>query len=95
MQPGTVVRPHTGPSNQRVRVHLGLEVPAGCCQITVAGESRQWADGELLSFDDSFEHSVTHTGDAGGARLVLIVDFLHPDLEGKRGSHYVGGQESP
>ena len=94
MQPGTVVRPHTGPSNQRVRVHLGLDVPAGCCQITVAGESRQWADGELLSFDDSFEHSVTHTGEAGGARLVLIVDFLHPDLEGKRGEHY-HGQEPP
>ena len=42
-----------------------------------------------------FEHSVTHTGEAGGARLVLIVDFLHPDLEGKRGEHYVGGQEPP
>ena len=54
MQPGTVVRPHTGPSNQRVRVHLGLEVPAGCCEITVAEESRQWAEGELLCFDDSF-----------------------------------------
>ena len=37
------------------------------------------------------EHSVTHKGEAGSeGRLVLIVDFLHPDLEGKHGEHYVG-----
>ena len=39
---------------------------------------------------DSFEHSVKHTGE--GQRLVLIVDMLHPDLEGKRGQHYVGNE---
>lgn len=51
MQPGTIVRPHTGPSNQRIRVHLGLKVPQHGCEITVAGETRGWAEGELLIFD--------------------------------------------
>ena len=87
MQPGTVVRPHTGPTNRRVRVHLGLDVPPGCCEITVGGEARLWGDGELLIFDDSFEHSVTHTGT--GERLILIADVLHPQLEDIPGKHYV------
>ena len=63
--------------------------------FTVGEEDRGYGgDGHAIVFDDSFEHSVTHTGEAGGARLVLIVDFLHPDLEGKRGEHY-HGQEPP
>jgi aspartate beta-hydroxylase len=86
MQPGTIVRPHTGPTNKRVRLHLGLNVPAGCCEITVGQEAREWADGELLIFDDSFEHSVAHTGES--ERLILIADVLHPQLEGTSGSHY-------
>jgi aspartyl/asparaginyl beta-hydroxylase (cupin superfamily) len=28
MQPGTIVRPHTGPTNKRIRLHLGLDVPS-------------------------------------------------------------------
>ena len=91
MQPGTVVRPHTGPSNQRIRVHLGLDVPSEGCEITVAGDTKGWEEGGLLIFDDSFEHSVVHRG-IDGQRLVLIVDMLHPDVEGKQGQHYVGGK---
>jgi hypothetical protein len=32
-----------------------------------------------------------HGRSGEGQRLVLIVDFLHPDLEGRPGGHYVGG----
>ena len=85
MQPGTIVRPHTGPTNKRIRVHLGLDVPHGCCEITVGGEARAWANGELLIFDDSFEHSVAHTGT--GERLILIADVLHPQLQDAPGTH--------
>ena len=28
MQPGTIVRPHTGPTNKRIRLHLGLDAPS-------------------------------------------------------------------
>lgn len=40
--------------------------------------SRSWSEGELLIFDDSFEHEVWHNGTQ--VRLVLIVDVWHPDL---------------
>jgi aspartyl/asparaginyl beta-hydroxylase (cupin superfamily) len=66
--------------------HFMEQVPPGCCEITVGGEARAWADGELLIFDDSFEHSVAHTGT--GERLILIADVLHPQLEGTPGAHY-------
>ncbi|KAL3215077.1 hypothetical protein MRX96_006659 [Rhipicephalus microplus] len=47
-------------------------------RIRVANETREWKEGKVLMFDDSFEHEVWHEGDS--LRLVLIVDFWHPDL---------------
>lgn len=77
MHPGTHVWAHTGPTNCRLRAHLGLVVPPGV-RIRVANETRQWKEGKVLVFDDSFEHEVWHEGDR--FRLVLIVDFWHPEL---------------
>ncbi|XP_049295812.1 uncharacterized protein LOC125770365 [Anopheles funestus] len=77
MHPGTHVWPHCGPTNCRIRAHLGLRVPQGT-YIRVAEETRSWEDGKWLIFDDSFEHEVWHNGTE--TRLVLIVDFWHPDL---------------
>uniref|UniRef100_A0A182WL94 Aspartyl/asparaginy/proline hydroxylase domain-containing protein n=1 Tax=Anopheles minimus TaxID=112268 RepID=A0A182WL94_9DIPT len=77
MHPGTHVWPHCGPTNCRVRAHLGLSVPQGT-YIRVAEETRSWENGKWLIFDDSFEHEVWHNGTE--TRLVLIVDFWHPDL---------------
>uniref|UniRef100_A0A182R0Y8 Aspartyl/asparaginy/proline hydroxylase domain-containing protein n=1 Tax=Anopheles farauti TaxID=69004 RepID=A0A182R0Y8_9DIPT len=77
MHPGTHVWPHCGPTNCRIRAHLGLSVPHGT-HIRVAEETRSWENGRWLIFDDSFEHEVWHNGTE--TRLVLIVDFWHPDL---------------
>ncbi|XP_076437632.1 aspartyl/asparaginyl beta-hydroxylase-like, partial [Babylonia areolata] len=77
MQPGTHVWPHCGPTNCRIRAHLGLVVPQGP-RIRVVNDTRTWKEGEFLIFDDSFEHEVWHDGKS--VRLVLIVDFWHPDL---------------
>lgn len=77
MHPGTHVWAHVGPTNCRLRSHLGLVVPAKV-RIRVANETREWKEGKMLMFDDSFEHEVWHEGDS--LRLVLIVDFWHPDL---------------
>lgn len=77
MHPGTHVWPHCGPTNCRIRAHLGLKVPSGTF-IRVAEETRSWENGKWLIFDDSFEHEVWHNGTS--TRLVLIVDFWHPDL---------------
>ncbi|XP_049309751.1 serine-aspartate repeat-containing protein F isoform X2 [Bactrocera dorsalis] len=77
MQPGTHVHAHCGPTNCRLRAHLGLVVPKGP-RLRVAEEERTWKEGEFLIFDDSFEHEVWHNGTS--LRLVLIVDVWHPDL---------------
>lgn len=77
LQPGTHIWPHCGPTNCRLRAHLGLIVPPDT-EIRVGTETRTWREGEWLIFDDSFEHEVRHLGSA--FRLVLIVDVWHPDL---------------
>nr|XP_023017025.1 aspartyl/asparaginyl beta-hydroxylase [Leptinotarsa decemlineata] len=77
MHPGTHIWPHCGPTNCRLRTHLGLKVPPGT-YIRVASETRSWKEGEILVFDDSYEHEVWHNGTE--FRLVLIVDVWHPEL---------------
>lgn len=77
MHAGTHVWPHCGPTNCRLRSHLGLIVPQGT-YIRVAEETRTWEEGKLFIFDDSFEHEVWHNGTT--TRLVLIVDVWHPEL---------------
>uniref|UniRef100_T1JK47 Aspartyl/asparaginy/proline hydroxylase domain-containing protein n=1 Tax=Strigamia maritima TaxID=126957 RepID=T1JK47_STRMM len=77
LMPGTKVWPHTGPTNCRLRTHLGLVVPDGA-GIRVANETRTWKEGKVMIFDDSFEHEVWHEGTS--FRLILIVDFWHPEL---------------
>ncbi|KAK3896258.1 hypothetical protein Pcinc_000079 [Petrolisthes cinctipes] len=37
LYPDSIIKPHYGPSNIRLRCHLGLDVPAGC-KLEVAGE---------------------------------------------------------
>nr|XP_033789331.1 aspartyl/asparaginyl beta-hydroxylase isoform X2 [Geotrypetes seraphini] len=78
MHPGTHVWPHTGPTNCRLRMHLGLVVPKTGCQIRCANETRSWDEGKVLIFDDSFEHEVWQ--DADSYRLIFIVDVWHPEL---------------
>ncbi|KAK2704150.1 hypothetical protein QYM36_017592 [Artemia franciscana] len=77
MHPGTHVWAHTGPTNCRLRSHLGLKVSEGMV-IRVVNETRTWEEGKIFVFDDSFDHEVWHNGTE--FRLVLIVDLWHPDL---------------
>ncbi|XP_014110609.1 PREDICTED: aspartyl/asparaginyl beta-hydroxylase isoform X5 [Pseudopodoces humilis] len=78
MHPGTHVWPHTGPTNCRLRMHLGLVIPKEGCRIRCAQEYRDWEEGKVLIFDDSFEHEVWQ--DAESYRLIFIVDVWHPEL---------------
>lgn len=79
LHPNTHVWPHCGPTNCRLRCHLGLKVPEQTF-IRVANETQSWKEGEWLIFDDSFEHEVWHNGTS--LRLVLIgefaLTFTHP-----------------
>ena len=74
---GTHIGKHFGPTRTKLRSHLGLVVPDGA-RIRIGEETHEWQEGELLIFDDSFEHEVWN--DSSNERVVLIVDFWHPDL---------------
>ena len=66
LRPGRRVLPHTGPTNTRVRAHLGLKVPQGSrgsrqvppSRLRIADVVTGWTEGEYLVIDDSFEHEV-------------------------------------
>lgn len=77
VQPGTHIMPHCGATNAVLRIHLPIKVPPGAW-MRVGDERCDWAEGRCLVFDDSFEHEVRHEG--AGERIVLILDFLHPEL---------------
>src|SRR5581483_9872510 len=79
--PHSHVEPHCGPTNARIRIHLGIRTPEGG-RIRVGRETRSWQEGRCLVFDDSFEHEVWN--DADVPRSVLLVDVAHPDLPRRR-----------
>ncbi|XP_069135509.1 aspartate beta-hydroxylase domain-containing protein 2-like [Argopecten irradians] len=80
IEPGTVITEHYGPTNIRLRCHLGLVTPKSC-SLCVAGSYSQWKKGECLLFDDSYLHSVVNEGeDTDQWRAVLIVDLWHPHV---------------
>ena len=78
MRPGTHIQPHRGPTNLRLRCHLGITVPDGDCALRVGDDTRKWQEGQCLVFDDYLEHEAwNHTEQD---RIVLIVDLWHPGL---------------
>ncbi len=78
LSPGMHIEPHTGPTNMRLRCHLGINIPAGDCGLKVGGETRHWQEGRCLVFDDALRHESWN--DTDQPRIVLIVDVWHPDL---------------
>lgn len=74
---GTHIKRHFGPINTRLRCHLPFVVPEGA-RIRVGEEMHEWREGDFLVFDDSFDHEVWNDSDQ--ERIVLIMDFWHPEL---------------
>ena len=82
--PGSHLTAHCSVDNLRVRCHLGLVVSPGC-SIRVGHLMRTWREGQTLFFEDSFEHNIRLNRQVRqvrgqATRIVLIVDFWHPDL---------------
>ena len=89
MHSGTHVAQHCGPTNTRLRLHLGLDVPKvdnnstnapPLSRIRVKNEYLTWRNGEIIIFDDSFDHEVWHFHPNNHSRLILIIDILHPNM---------------
>ena len=72
------IPPHKGPTRAVVRVHLGLKVPTDVerCWLRVDEERYHWREGEVVLFDDTFEHEVRN--DTDELRAVLFVDVDRP-----------------
>jgi hypothetical protein len=77
LTPGARIPPHRGMLNCRLIGHLPLIVPDGCW-LRVGNETRSWKEGELLIFDDSFEHEAGN--DSAETRIILIFDLWRPEL---------------
>lgn len=77
--PNTKIRGHTGSSNLRIRLHLGIDVPDE--QKTIMSVSREklfWSNGNVIAFDDSFFHSSENNSSKD--RTVFILDIFNPHL---------------
>lgn len=74
---GGIIKPHRDVSNVFLTMHLPLIVPEGGF-MEVAGIRREWKRGEAMIFDSSYQHQAQNN--SSDARVVLLVDFLHPDL---------------
>ncbi|XP_063396687.1 aspartate beta-hydroxylase domain-containing protein 2-like isoform X1 [Mytilus trossulus] len=80
--PGTTISDHYGPTNIRLRCHLGLQT-SPFCSIVVDGQKKSWRNGKVILFDDSYLHGVEYTHDVRDEnkyRAVLMMDMWHPDI---------------
>lgn len=77
LKPGAHIPPHYGLTNTRLTVHLPLIVPQDC-GIRVGETTHHWREGEIVAFDDSYEHEAWNYSHRD--RVVLIFETHHPDL---------------
>ncbi|KAM9780255.1 aspartate beta-hydroxylase domain-containing protein 2 [Neosynchiropus ocellatus] len=78
--PGSTLGSSYGPTNARLRCHLGLQTPSQC-ELVVGGEPQCWSEGHCLLVDDSFLHTVAHKGPPDAApRVIFSVDLWHPNV---------------
>ena len=78
LKAGSHILPHFGVSNTRVVMHLPLVVPADCALHLLGIGERRWREGELLMFDDTFEHEAWNRSTEH--RLILLMDCWNPHL---------------
>lgn len=77
LKPRARIPQHTGVTNIRLIVHLGLIVPGGS-KFRVGNEWRDWQRGKAWIFDDTIEHEARN--DSDDLRAILIFDIWNPYL---------------
>jgi aspartate beta-hydroxylase len=78
LEPGTHIPAHFGGANVKLTLHLPLWIPEGDTAIRVDAETRGWKDGEMMIFDDTYEHEAWNR--TGQPRAVLLLKAYHPEL---------------
>ncbi len=80
LHPKSRIKPHSGPMNLRLRVHLPLVVgDSQKCRLNVGGQERHWEEGKCVVLDDSHVHEAYNDGEL--PRVVLLFDIWHPDID--------------
>lgn len=80
LSPGSHIMPHYGVTNTRLVMHLPLLVPEDCALHIVDGGEHCWREGELMMFDDTFQHEAWNR--SASTRMVLLMDCWNPHLTG-------------
>lgn len=80
LAPGTHILPHYGVTNARVVMHLPLVVPPDCALNVIGAGAHAWREGELMMFDDTFQHEAWNRSQT--PRLILLMDCWNPALNG-------------
>jgi hypothetical protein len=75
--PQSGLKAHTG-SPGRIVNSMALHAPEGS-SLTVAGERKEWVEGAMHHFDDSFVHAVDNPH-ATEHRIVMAIVTWHPDF---------------
>ncbi len=78
LSPKKHIPAHKGIFKGLIRSHLGLIVPGkvGDCTMHIADQKVNWREGEVVVFDDTYEHEVWNNTDK--TRVVLLVDVVRP-----------------
>ena len=78
LKAGSHILPHFGVSNTRAVMHLPLVVPPDCALHVLGEPEHHWREGELMMFDDTYEHEAWNRSDQH--RLILLMDCWNPHL---------------
>lgn len=77
LEPGVVIHPHKGWTENVIRFHLGLVCPPNV-GIKIDDIVYTWQEGKWLIFNDTVRHSVANRGDQ--SRYVMLMDFDRKDI---------------
>lgn len=78
MHPDTRVAEHTASTNQRVKIHCGVENPSDI-GMSIADGYVTWKEGKCYYIDDSYSHHIL-AGPNDLPRTILELKVVHPDL---------------
>jgi aspartate beta-hydroxylase len=59
-------------------MHLPLIVPSNCALNLIDAGEHHWREGELVMFDDTFQHEAWNRSDR--TRIILLMDCWNPHL---------------
>lgn len=78
LAPGSHIKAHHGVTNTRLVMHLPLKIPHDCALNVINGGEHHWQEGQLMMFDDTFQHEAWNRSDE--SRVILLMDCWNPHL---------------